>query len=91
VFTSGLLIHISPTDILHALREMRRCTGKYIWGFEYFADSYTEVNYRGKWVATLEDRFCQTVLDSFSDLRLIKRQKFSNSNNVDEMFLLEKS
>ena len=91
VFTSGLLIHISPTDILHALREMRRCTGKYIWGFEYFADSYTEVNYRGNGSLLWKTDFAKLFLDSFSDLRLIKRQKFSNSNNVDEMFLLEKS
>lgn len=91
VFTSGLLIHISPIDILNALREIRRSTCKYIWGFEYFADSYTEVNYRGYESLLWKTDFAKLFLDSFSDLRLVKRQKFSNSNNVDEMFLLEKS
>jgi len=91
VFTSGLLIHISPTDILNALREIRRCTRKYIWGFEYFADSYAEVNYRGYGSLLWKTDFAKLFLDSFSDLRLIKRQKFSSGNNVDEMFLLERS
>jgi pseudaminic acid biosynthesis-associated methylase len=91
VFTSGLLIHISPTDILNALHEIRRCTRKFIWGFEYFADSYTEVNYRGHESLLWKTDFARLFLDSFSDLRLVRRQKFSNSSNVDEMFLLEKS
>ena len=91
VFTSGLLIHISPTDILNALREIRRCARKYIWGFEYFADSYTEVNYRGNESLLWKTDFAQLFLDYFSDLRLMKRQKFPNGNNVDEMFLLKKS
>ena len=91
VFTSGLLIHISPTDILQVLREIRRCTRKYIWGFEYFADSYTDVNYRGHGSLLWKTNFANLFLHSFSDLRLIKRQKFSSGNNVDEMFLLEKS
>jgi pseudaminic acid biosynthesis-associated methylase len=91
VFTSGLLIHISPTDILQALREICRCTRKYIWGFEYFADSYTDVNYRGHGSLLWKTDFANLFLHSFSDLRLIKRQKFSSGNNVDEMFLLEKS
>jgi len=46
VFTSGLLIHIAPSDVEQILREIHRCTKKYIWGSEYFADSYTQVEYR---------------------------------------------
>jgi pseudaminic acid biosynthesis-associated methylase len=91
VFTSGLLIHISPNDIRNALSEIRRCTRKYIWGFEYFADSYTEVKYRGYESLLWKTDFAKYCVDTFSDLRLVKRQQFSNGNNVDEMFLLEKS
>ncbi len=47
VFTSGLLIHIAPSDIHEVLKEIHRCTRKYIWGFEFFAEKYTEVEYRG--------------------------------------------
>ena len=48
VFTSGILIHINPSDIVWALREILRCTREYIWGFEYYADEYQEINYRGR-------------------------------------------
>lgn len=47
VFASGLLIHINPRDIINAIGEIHRCSSKYIWGFEYYADEYTEVMYRG--------------------------------------------
>ena len=36
VFTSGLLIHISPDDIDKVLEEVYRCSGKYIWGFNQY-------------------------------------------------------
>ena len=48
VFTSGVLIHISPSDIDLALQEIYRCTKNYIWGFEYYADKYESITYRGK-------------------------------------------
>ncbi|NQV00050.1 MAG: methyltransferase domain-containing protein, partial [Parcubacteria group bacterium] len=47
VFTSGVLIHIKPSDINIILDEIYRCSKKYIWGFEYYADQYTEIEYRG--------------------------------------------
>lgn len=47
VFTSGLLIHIHPDDLNKAIREIYRATSKYIWGFEYYAENYTEILYHG--------------------------------------------
>lgn len=46
VYASGVLIHISPDDIARALTEIHRCSARYIWGFEYYADAYTNVPYR---------------------------------------------
>jgi len=34
VFTSGVLIHISPGNINRVLDEIYRCSREYIWGFE---------------------------------------------------------
>ncbi len=48
VFTSGVLIHIHPNNILKAIGEIYRCTSSYIWGFEYYANEYQEVSYRGQ-------------------------------------------
>jgi pseudaminic acid biosynthesis-associated methylase len=92
VFTSGVLIHISPMDIERVLKEIYRCTKNFIWGFEYFADSYTEINYRGKTGLLWKNNFAKLYLDTFSDLQLVKEKRFKylDNDNVDSMFLLQK-
>lgn len=93
VFTAGVLIHISPLNIEEAMREIYRCSKKYIWGFEYYADNYTEIPYRGKKNMLWKTNFLKLYKDCFSDLKLIKERKFPylNSKNIDVMFLLEKN
>ncbi len=92
VFTSGLLIHISPSDINRALDEIYRCTKQYIWGFEYFAEKWTDIDWRGKTGLVWKTNYAQLFLDRFGDLRLVKQAKFKylENDNVDIMFLLEK-
>ena len=46
VFTSALLIHIAPQDLLTSMGEVHRCTKTWIWGLEYYAPEMTEVPYR---------------------------------------------
>ena len=94
VFTSGLLIHISPDDIEKVLDEMYRCTNSYIWGFEYYTpNGYQMVNYREKNNLLWKTDFSRLFLDRFSDLELVRkrviRYKFNN-NNLDIMYLLKK-
>lgn len=92
VFTSGVLIHISPDDIEKVIREIYRCSKRYIWGFEYFSDSYTTVNYRGNNDLLWKTDFAKLYLNTFSNLKLIKEERFKylNNDNVDTMYLLEK-
>jgi len=92
VFTSGVLIHIAPADIKGALKEIRRCSREYIWGFEYYADSYTEVNYRGHTNLLWKTDFASLYLEQLEDLELVKekRLKYLDSTNVDAMYLLKK-
>ena len=93
VFTSGVLIHISPADIKRALAEICRCSKKYIWGFEYYADAYTEVQYRGHSELLWKADFMRLYLEQFEDLELVKerRLKYLDSNNTDAMYLLKKA
>lgn len=92
VFTSGLLIHIAPSDMRLVMGEIHRCTKEYIWGFEYYAEEYTEITYRGHknllWKADFVKLYCET----FDDLELIKEEriKYLDSDNIDTMFLLRK-
>lgn len=92
VFTSGLLIHIAPSDIQEVLKEIYRCSNKYIWGFEYYADTYTEVKYRGHDNLLWKTNFANLYLDLFDDIKIVKekRIKYQEMDNVDVMFLLDK-
>jgi pseudaminic acid biosynthesis-associated methylase len=92
VFTSGVLIHISPTDLTRALDEIHRCAREYIWGFEYHSSEPTEVEYRGQrnllWKMNYAEMFCKR----FDDLDLVHREhcEYLENSNVDCMFLLRK-
>ena len=93
VFTSGVLIHIHPADIIKIIGEMHRCSKKYIWCFEYFSEEHKEIEYRGNKQVLWKGNFAKIFLDNFSDLKLVKevRYKYKDSDNVDSMFLLEKA
>jgi len=92
VFTSGVLIHIAPSDIQKALAEIHRCTNGYIWGFEYYADTYTEVTYREHESLLWKTDFAKLYLDLFDGLVLVgeKRVKYLKDDNIDSMFLIKK-
>ena len=92
VFTSGVLIHINPKDIRKAMKEIYRCSNKYIWGFEYFSEKYQEVNYRGEKNLLWKADFPRLYIQNFSDLKLIKVKyiKYLQDKNIDEMFILKK-
>ena len=92
VFTSGVLIHISPDDISSVLDEMYRCTRKYIWSFEYYAKEYTPINYHGHKNLLWKTDFSKLFLSRFGDLELVKEEhfKYAQNDNVDTMFLIQK-
>jgi pseudaminic acid biosynthesis-associated methylase len=92
VFTSGVLIHISPQDLPRALGEIYRCSKRYIWGFEYYAPELTEIAYRGHSKLLWKMDYAQEYLTQFSDLALVREQRlpYLRNSNVDSMFLLEK-
>lgn len=93
VFTSGVLIHISPADIQIAMDEMYRVSSKYIWGFEYYADQHAEIEYHGNEGKMWKSNFASLFLNRFDNLKLVKQEKYpyiTNQNNVDHMYLLEK-
>lgn len=93
VYTSGVLIHISPSDILNALKEIYRCSRHYIWGFEYFSEKYVTVQYRGQDDLLWKTNFARLYQSEFSDLALVadKKVPYLDDNNTDYMFLLEKN
>lgn len=94
VFTSALLIHISPDNINLALDEIYRSTKRYVWGYEYYSDKYTTINYRGENNLLWKTDFAKLFLETYKDLKLVKEERYAhldNPENVDTMYLLEKS
>ena len=92
VFTSGVLIHISSSSLPDIMKEIHRCTKDYIFGFEYYSEKPTEIEYRGHRDLLWKASFAEMYLELFDDLTLEKEEKikYLNSPNVDSMFLLRK-
>ncbi|MEQ1586325.1 MAG: pseudaminic acid biosynthesis-associated methylase [Cyclobacteriaceae bacterium] len=96
VFTSGVLIHIAPGNLPKVFSEMYRCSKKYLWGFEYYADKVTSINYRGNEGFLWKANYGKLMRDQFKDLVLLKEEVYpylteAEKGNVDFMYLLEKS
>jgi hypothetical protein len=74
------------------LREIHRCTRKYIFGFEYYSEETKEIPYRGYSDLLWKADFARKYLDLFDDLALVKEEriKYLGNENVDAMFLLRK-
>lgn len=92
VYTSVMLIHISPDDINKVLDEVYRCSDKYIWGFEYYSPQYEEIHYRGNNDLCWKADYAQLYLDRFDDLEMVKKEfyTYKSTKNTDCMFLLKK-
>jgi pseudaminic acid biosynthesis-associated methylase len=67
-FTSGVLIHIHPDDLLAATREIVRVARRYVVCIEYFADRPEEVVYRGHSGLLFKRDFGGFYLDNFPGL-----------------------
>jgi len=93
VCTNGVLIHISPADHKAFMREVIRCSSKYILGWEYYSDTVTDIIYRGNkgflWKADFSGIY-QQVDSSISKVKGVKVPYVNEPTNSDEIFLLTK-
>ena len=92
VFTSGVLIHIAPSDLRKVLTEIHRCARTWIWGFEYYAPETTEVVYRNHRSMLWKTDFARAFQRQFDDLELVREEHFRylENENVDTAFLLRR-
>ena len=68
VFTSGVLIHIRPDDLLKVCSEIHRVSRRYIVAVEYWANTPQELVYRGHGGALFKRDWGSFYLDNFPDL-----------------------
>jgi pseudaminic acid biosynthesis-associated methylase len=72
VFTMGVLIHQHPeTQLEPMMREIVRCSGRYVLAGEYYADELTEVPYRGQEGALFKQDFGGLYARLFDELELV--------------------
>jgi pseudaminic acid biosynthesis-associated methylase len=92
VFTCGVLIHISPTDLPTVMDEVYRTTKEYIWGTEYYAPEVTQVTYRDHSELLWKMDFARHYMRRFPELELVSEQRlpYLDNANVDAVFLLRK-
>jgi pseudaminic acid biosynthesis-associated methylase len=91
VFTSGVLIHINPNELLNVMSEVTRVSRKYVWGFEYFSSSHTEVTYRDKSDLLWRDNYA-AMYEVYYGLKLVKEKFYPNIGNeelIDHMFMMK--
>lgn len=93
VFSNNVLIHIAPQDLPRVMKEITRCTRRYVLGFEYYAPEVTEINYHGNsnllWKADYARMFQETC-----GLKLVREELVEcrdEPGNVDKFYLLEKT
>jgi spore coat polysaccharide biosynthesis protein SpsF len=70
VFTSGVLIHVSPDQLPAAYREMHRVSARYLLTIEYFAAEPEEKLYRGHEGLLFKRDFGALWLDMFPELQI---------------------
>ena len=91
VFTSGVLIHINPNELLTVMSEVTRVSKKYVWGFEYFSPNHTEVTYRDKSDLLWRDNYA-AMYEVYYGLKLVKEAFYINIGNeelIDHMFMMK--
>jgi pseudaminic acid biosynthesis-associated methylase len=70
-FTSGVLIHIPPSDLGRATDEIVRVSKKYVLCSEYFSHNPEEIEYRGQTGLLFKRDFGGFYLDRYSNLKCI--------------------
>lgn len=70
-FTSGVLIHIHPDDLLSSCREIYRIFARYLVCIEYFSDKSENVIYGDQEDRLFKRDFGGFWLDNFSDLEVL--------------------
>jgi pseudaminic acid biosynthesis-associated methylase len=70
-FTSGVLIHVPPSDLLASISELVRVSRRYVVCIEYFSDKPEEIPYRGETEALFKRDFGSFYLENFPQLRVL--------------------
>ena len=85
VFTCGVLIHQPPDTLPEILSEIVRCSRRYVLCAEYFAETLTEVPYRGQPGALYKMDFGGVYQKQFPSLKLLRKGFLSKAEGWDDV------
>ncbi|MBI4511831.1 MAG: methyltransferase domain-containing protein [Deltaproteobacteria bacterium] len=85
VFTTGVLIHQPPTTLPLVMAEIVRCSRRYVLCGEYYADTLTEVPYRGQSGALYKRDYGALYQELFPELAVIKKGFLGRDTGWDDV------
>jgi pseudaminic acid biosynthesis-associated methylase len=85
VFTMGVLIHQPIEALEEVMAEIERCSNRYVLCAEYFAETVTEVPYRGINGALFKRDFGKLYLDMFPGLKQVDRGHLTKADGWDDV------
>jgi pseudaminic acid biosynthesis-associated methylase len=91
-FTMGVLIHQPENALPLVMSEVVRCSRKYVFCAEYFAETTVEIPYHGHKGALFKRNYSQLYIDLFPELRLCEEGFLSRKDGWDDVtyWLFEK-
>lgn len=91
VFTCGLLIHIPPDGILKAMKEIVRCSRRYILAIEYWSEKERERPFLGEMGITWERPWAGLFLNNFN-VRLLEQGFLTKKDGFNDLqyFMFQK-
>lgn len=84
VFTAGVLIHQPEETLLSVMREIVRCSSKYVFCSEYFSEKTVEVPYRGQAGALFKRDYGALYQKHFPALKLLKKGFLTKADDWDD-------
>jgi pseudaminic acid biosynthesis-associated methylase len=85
VFTTGVLIHLPPAAVPLAMSEIVRCSRRYVLCGEYYAETLTEVSYRGQEGALYKRDFGGLYEELFPELSLVRNGRVGQEVGFDDV------
>jgi pseudaminic acid biosynthesis-associated methylase len=89
VFTAGVLIHVALEDLPRAMREVYRCSRRYLLAVEYFSEEDTAIHYRGHQDLLWKRDFQRHYQTLFPGLTITRQGYFEQWDRAN-WWLLEK-
>ncbi len=81
-FTTGVLIHQPPDHLDQVMSEIVRCASRYVICGEYYAETLTEIPYRGQSGALFKLDFGARYQELFPELNLIDQGFLARADGV---------